>query len=105
MKIAHRILTCMAFALFLVFPLATLGQWNKKPYTEWSEKDAKKVLNDSPWSQDQNFTDTSKNMLNHHQPRRNTVGDCRCHQCHISHAILYGEAGAPGDQPFHGIAI
>ncbi len=62
MKIARRVLTCMAFALFLIFPLATSGQWNKKPYTEWSEKDTKKVLNDSPWSQDQNFTDTSKNM-------------------------------------------
>ena len=62
MKIARRLLTCMALALFLAFPLSTPGQWNKKPYTEWSEKDAKKVLNDSPWSQDQNFTDTSKNM-------------------------------------------
>ncbi len=61
MKIAHRLLTWTVLALFLVFPLATLGQWNKKPYTEWSEKEAKKVLDDSPWSQDQNFTDTSRN--------------------------------------------
>ena len=62
MKIKYRVLTCMAFALFLVFPLATHGQWNKKPYTEWSEKDTRKLLQDSPWTQNQNFTDTSKNM-------------------------------------------
>ena len=36
------------------------AQWNKKPYTEWSEKEAMKVLNDSPWGQTQAFTDTSK---------------------------------------------
>lgn len=61
MKIAYRVLTCMAFALFFVFPLSTSGQWNKKPYTEWSEKDTKNLLQDSPWSQNQNFTDTSRN--------------------------------------------
>lgn len=61
MKIANRLLTGMALALFIIFPLATFGQWNKKPYTEWSQKEALKVLEDSPWSQKQNFTDTSKN--------------------------------------------
>ncbi|MGA9772870.1 MAG: hypothetical protein WBV94_27820 [Blastocatellia bacterium] len=61
MKTAHRLLTFTVLALFLAFPLATLGQYNKKPYTEWSQKDTKKMLEDSPWSQDQNFTDTSKN--------------------------------------------
>ena len=61
MKIAHRLSTCAALVLFIIFPLSIFGQWDKKPYTEWSEKDAKKVLNDSPWSQDQNFTDTSRN--------------------------------------------
>jgi hypothetical protein len=61
MKIANRLLTCMALALFLTLPPAAFGQWNKKPYTEWSQKDASKVLEDSPWSQKQTFTDTSKN--------------------------------------------
>lgn len=51
----------MALALFLASPLAALAQWNKKPYTEWSEKEAKKVLEDSPWSQNQTFSDTSRN--------------------------------------------
>ena len=58
MKITNRLLTWVALVLFI--PLATLAQWNKKPYTEWSEKEATKVLEDSPWSQKQNFTDTSR---------------------------------------------
>ena len=61
MKTANRLLTFLALASFLLFPLATLAQWNKKPYTEWSEKEAMKLLEDSPWSQKQTFTDTSKN--------------------------------------------
>jgi len=60
MKTANRLSTCFALALFLLLPLATLAQWNKKPYTEWSEKEATKLLEDSPWSQKQTFTDTSK---------------------------------------------
>jgi hypothetical protein len=61
MKITNRLLAWTALALFVTFPLATFGQWNKKPYTEWSQKEASKVLEDSPWSQKQIFTDTSKN--------------------------------------------
>jgi hypothetical protein len=61
MKIANRFLTWIAFAMFITIPLAAFGQWNKKPYTEWSQKEALKVLDDSPWSQKQIFTDTSKN--------------------------------------------
>jgi len=37
-----------------------LAQWNKKPYTEWSEKETIKLLNDSPWGQTQALTDTSQ---------------------------------------------
>jgi len=60
MKTANRLSICFALALFLLLPLSTLAQWNKKPYTEWSEKEAAKLLEDSPWSQKQTFTDTSK---------------------------------------------
>lgn len=49
-----------AFAIMLAFPFDLSAQWNKKPYTEWSEKEAMKVLNDSPWGQTQNLTDTSQ---------------------------------------------
>ena len=46
----------IASALALLFAIASSAQWNKKPYTEWSEKDAMKVLNDSPWCQTQALT-------------------------------------------------
>jgi hypothetical protein len=35
--------------------LTTPGQWDKKPYSEWTEKDAQKVLNESPWGKTQSF--------------------------------------------------
>jgi hypothetical protein len=44
----------------LAYPLSLSAQWNKKPYTEWSEKEATKLLNDSPWCQTQALTDTSQ---------------------------------------------
>ena len=35
----------------LLFCLLTAsGQWKKKGYTEWSEEDARKLLQDSPWA-------------------------------------------------------
>jgi hypothetical protein len=40
--------------------VAGLAQWNKKPYTEWSEKEALKLLNDSPWGQTQVISDVSR---------------------------------------------
>lgn len=33
--------------------------WSRKPYREWSEKEALKLLNDSPWGQTQKVTDAS----------------------------------------------
>lgn len=36
------------------------AQKNIKPWTEWSKKDAEKILNDSPWGQTQVVTDTSE---------------------------------------------
>ena len=53
---------CITCAPVLVFicALTISAQWNKKPYTEWSEKEATKVLNDSPWGQTQVFSDTSR---------------------------------------------
>jgi hypothetical protein len=60
MKSVCRLLLVSAFALMLAHPLAISGQWNKKPYTGWSEKEAMKLLNDSPWGQTHSFTDMSK---------------------------------------------
>jgi hypothetical protein len=35
------------------------AQWDKRPYREWSEKEARAVLDNSPWGQTQTIADTS----------------------------------------------
>lgn len=62
MKPACRAFVISALALMLASPLAISAQWNKKPYTEWSEKEAMKLLNDSPWGQTHTFTDMSRSF-------------------------------------------
>lgn len=42
--------------LLVILSLAASAQWDKKPYTAWSEKDAQRVLNDSPWAKTQVFS-------------------------------------------------
>jgi len=52
----------LAFAftlLTLTFAVSAPAQWQKKPYKDWSEKEALNVLNNSPWGQTQVYTDTS----------------------------------------------
>jgi hypothetical protein len=58
MKDINRVV--IAAALCLVCSPIAWAQWEKKPYTEWSEKEAQKLLSDSPWSQTQVFSDTSQ---------------------------------------------
>src|ERR1044072_10061102 len=50
------------FALLLGVALiqTSFAQKEKKPWTEWSEQDAQKMLNKSPWGQMQTDTDTSE---------------------------------------------
>ena len=50
------------FALLLGVALiqTSFAQRDKKPWTEWSQKDAEKILNKSPWGQMQTDTDTSE---------------------------------------------
>jgi hypothetical protein len=50
-----------AFVLVVAILSASTAsaQWDKKPYKEWSEKEALAVLNNSPWGQTQTYTDTS----------------------------------------------
>ncbi len=38
----------------------TIAQKQSKPWTEWSKKDAEKILNDSPWGQTRTESDTSE---------------------------------------------
>lgn len=47
----------LATALFTV---TVLAQKQTKPWGEWSQKDAQKILDDSPWGQTQIETDTSQ---------------------------------------------
>lgn len=46
--------------LLVALPLAAAAQWNKKPYTDWTEKESLRLLDESPWSQKQTFSDTSR---------------------------------------------
>ena len=59
MKLSNRLGLARALVLLLFCACVALAQLDKKPYTEWSEKEADKVLNDSGWGQTQTFTDTS----------------------------------------------
>ncbi|MDX6289297.1 MAG: hypothetical protein QOH42_1096 [Blastocatellia bacterium] len=48
-------------ALILLLALtAATAQKTEKPWTEWSKKDADKILSNSPWAQTQTDTDTSQ---------------------------------------------
>jgi hypothetical protein len=54
-----------AFALLLTLVLLApfaieANQKEKKPWSEWTQKEAEKILNNSPWSQIQNDTDTTE---------------------------------------------
>ena len=60
-----RILILIVTVCALAFALA--AQKKERPWTEWSKKDAEKILNDSPWAQTQVETDTSE-MFFREQP-------------------------------------
>ena len=56
MNLSKRVLLPSIIGLLLAFSLNTPAQWEKKAYAEWTERDAMKVLNDSPWGRTQTFT-------------------------------------------------
>jgi hypothetical protein len=56
MHLARRFLIPALPGLLLAFSLTTSAQWDKKTYEQWSEKDAKKVLTDSPWARTWTYT-------------------------------------------------
>ena len=64
----------LAAALLLVCALipAVGAQKQMKPWTEWSEKDARKILDNSPWGKTQVETDTSEMFYN---PGRSSTRD------------------------------
>jgi hypothetical protein len=50
------ILICSLATFLISVPLSASAQWEKKAYSEWTDKDALRVLNDSPWGRTQVFT-------------------------------------------------
>ena len=59
MNIINRHLWAGAAAIVLAVSLAAMAQLDKKPYTEWTEKEAEKLLDKSPWAQTQVSTSTA----------------------------------------------
>ncbi len=45
-----------ALAFLFATPASAQEFWDKKPWREWSEKECKKMLEDSPWAKQQIFT-------------------------------------------------
>jgi hypothetical protein len=56
MKLSRRFFVAGIPLLLFFSSLSASGQWEKKPQAEWTEKDALKLLNDSPWGRTQTFT-------------------------------------------------
>ena len=56
MNLSKRFLLSGMPGLLMLLALTTSAQWDKKKPAEWSEKDAVKVLNDSPWGRTQVYT-------------------------------------------------
>lgn len=70
------------FVLILAFATPALGQefWEKKPYTEWSKDQCRKLLRDSPWAK--TFTITYGKVDQFGQP---TKGEARQTEQKISY--------------------
>ena len=59
MRFSRRITILSLTSLSLILSTIASAQWQKKPYSQWSEKEALNILNNSPWGQTQIYTDTS----------------------------------------------
>jgi hypothetical protein len=66
-------------AIILTFVSALVigveAQKKVKPWTEWTEKEALKMLNDSAWGQTQTETDTSEMFYSPNSQNRNPIGN------------------------------
>ena len=49
-----------AMVFFLICCVTASAQWSKKPYAEWSEEEAQRVLADSPWAARVRFLDMGR---------------------------------------------
>jgi len=84
----------IAIALMFLFAmgLGAGAQKRVKPWTEWSEKEVNKMLNDSPWGQTQTETDTSEMFYSPNSQNRNP----------ISNRPLDGSTGSGNDRSTQG---
>src|SRR5262245_41173397 len=66
-----------AIALMFLFALVLGAEAQKKvkPWTEWSEKEVSKMLNDSAWGQTQTETDTSEMFYAPNSQNRNPISN------------------------------
>lgn len=54
---SRRLLLCLSTAVFTSgFALRATDFWLAKPYTEWSDKDIRKIMSDSPWARSVSVT-------------------------------------------------
>ncbi len=67
----------LAIALMIALSLAAVAvaQKKMKPWTEWSEKEVNKMLNDSAWGQTQTDTNTSEMFFSPGSQSRNPIGN------------------------------
>jgi hypothetical protein len=59
MKTINRQRWLLIAVVLMALVGSAVAQVDKKPYSQWSEKEATKILNDSAWGQTQTVTDTS----------------------------------------------
>jgi hypothetical protein len=59
----RRVKFSAALVSILFLAMSAAAQFDKKPYSEWSEKEAQKILNNSAWAQTQTITDTSSTFM------------------------------------------
>ncbi|MBO0719467.1 MAG: hypothetical protein J2P41_01505 [Blastocatellia bacterium] len=63
----------LVFVLLMI--LSAAAQKKTKPWTEWSEKEVNKMLNDSAWGQTQTETDTSEMFYTPSSSGNNPIGN------------------------------
>ena len=74
---SEEVMKAFAIALALIFALLldAGAQKKMKPWTEWTEKEVNKMLNDSAWGQTQTETDTSEMFYTPNSQNRNPIGN------------------------------
>jgi hypothetical protein len=94
--------------LLLFSSLSASGQWDKKPQAEWTEKDALKVLNDSPWGRTQTFTFPGEQYRGPTTGRQGGVPidhkpAAKCAPFELQGAISLLQADPPGARASNGV--